>query len=54
MNESVISCGQIGLGLSGCEPMDDGVGLHIMWRNGEDSGHRMPLKYREVYDTIAA
>ena len=34
--------------------MDGGVGLHIMWRNGENSGHRNPLQYSEIYDIIAA
>ena len=33
--------------------MDDGVGLRIMWRSGENRGCRNPLQCGGVYDTIA-
>ena len=34
--------------------MDGGVGLRVMWRNGENRGRINPLQYGGVYDTIAA
>ena len=40
--------------LSDCEPMDGGVGLRVMWRNGENRGRINPLQCGGVYDTIAA
>ena len=53
LNGGVVYCGRIGLGRFGCGLMDGGVGLRIMWRNGEDSGRRNSLKCGGVCDTIA-
>ena len=45
VNGGVVYCGQISSVLSDCEPMDGGVGLRVMWRNGENRGRINPLQY---------